>query len=234
MRRSRLSLLIDLAPDAVHLWTAPLDVDDHRMDEMLHRLSPSEQKRVNALLEERAVRQYVVSRAMQRHLLASYVGGAPGDISFGVVAMGKPTLSRPNDIGLTFNTTHSGNLVIIAITANRDVGVDVEKVKPIPRALQVAKRCFSHDEFEMLSALPPDGLDRAFLSIWVRREGTAKARGDSVWRGLASWKNGEIENSPGRHEWTVEPLDLGPEFVGVVVARGNDWRVEMRGVPSIV
>jgi 4'-phosphopantetheinyl transferase len=229
-----LSPSIELAPDAVHVWTAPLDVDETEFEKMLERLSPSERKRVHALLEERAVRQYVVSRAMQRHLLASYVGGNPADISFGVVAMGKPTLSHPNDIGLTFNTTHSGNLVIIAITANRDVGVDVEKVKPVPRALRVAKRCYSADEYEMLAALPPEMLDREFLQIWVKREGTAKARGDSVWRGLASWKNGEIENSPALREWTVEPLDLGPEFVGVVVAKGSDWRIEMKGSPSII
>jgi len=221
--------LIELKPDVVDVWTAPLDVTTDELNELLKRLSPSEQKRVGSLLEEKAVRQYVVSRAMQRQLLANYVGGLPSEISFGVVAMGKPTLSRPNDIGLTFNTTHSGALVIIAVTANRDVGVDVEQMRKIPRALQVAKRFFSNEEYEMLAALPESDLDRAFLSIWVRREGTAKARGDSVWRGLASWKNGELEDR--RSDWTVEPLDLGPEFVGVVVARGHDWHVVMQGWP---
>lgn len=221
---------IELAPDVVDVWMAPLDVSEAEMDDLLHRLSPSEQKRVGALLEERAVRQYVVSRAMQRQLLANYVGGRPADISFGIVAMGKPTLSKPNEIGLRFNTTHSGDLVIIAVTANRDVGVDVEKMRPIPRALRVAKRVFSQDEYEYLAALPESELARAFLSVWVRREGTAKARGDSVWRGLASWKNGALESKAS--EWTVAPLDLGPEFVGVVVARGHDWRVVMRGRPD--
>lgn len=227
-----MSRLIELAPDAVHVWTSPLNVDDHKMEEMLERLSPSEQKRVGALLEERAVRQYVISRALQRQLLAGYVGGHPGEISFGVIAMGKPTLSKPNDMGLTFNTTHSGTMVIIAITANRDVGVDVEQVRPVPRALKVAKRCYSSEEYEMLASLPPEKLDQAFLSIWVKREGTAKARGDSVWRGLASWKNGALENTPRRLDYRVEYLDLGPEFVGVVVARGDDWRVEMKGSPT--
>jgi 4'-phosphopantetheinyl transferase len=209
---------------------APLDVDLQELEALLHRLSPSEQKRVSGLLEERAVRQYIVSRAMQRQLLANYVGGHPSEISFGVVAMGKPTLSKPNDIGLTFNTTHSGDLVIVAVTANRDVGVDVEKVRPITRALQVAKRFFSEIEYETLAALPEEQLDRAFLSIWVKREGTAKARGDSVWRGLASWKNGELEEST--HQWRVEPIPLGPEFIGVVVARGDDWKIVMRGRPT--
>ena len=221
---------LELAPDVVDVWMAPLDVGEKKMDDFLHRLSPSEQKRVGALLEDKAVHQFVVSRAMQRQLLANYVGGSPSEISFGVVAMGKPTLSKPNDIGLKFNTTHSGNLVIIAVTKDRDVGVDTEKVRPVPRALRVAKRFYSNAEYEMLAALPENELDHAFLSIWVRREGTAKARGDSVWRGLASWKNGELEKSA--REWTVKPIDLGPEFVGVVVARGHDWRIMMRGVPE--
>jgi 4'-phosphopantetheinyl transferase len=207
-----------------------MDVDAHEMDAMLDRLSPVERMRASVMPEERASRQYVISRAMQRQLLAGYVGGHPSEIRFGIVAMGKPTLAWPNDIGLTFNTTHSGDLVIIAVTASRDVGVDVERVRHIERALKVSKRCYSTAEHEMLSSLPPAELDRAFLSIWVKREGTAKARGDSVWRGLASWKNGEIENSPWLRDWKVEYLDLGEEFVGVVVAQG-DWRVEMKGAP---
>jgi 4'-phosphopantetheinyl transferase len=207
-----------------------MDVDAHEMEAMLDRLSPVERMRASVMPEERASRQYVISRAMQRQLLAGYVGGHPSEIRFGIVAMGKPTLAWPNDIGLTFNTTHSGDLVIIAVTASRDVGVDVERVRHIERALKVSKRCYSTAEHEMLSSLPPAELDRAFLSIWVKREGTAKARGDSVWRGLASWKNGEIENSPWLRDWKVEYLDLGEEFVGVVVAQG-DWRVEMKGAP---
>lgn len=224
-----MSSLIELAPDVVDVWSAPLNVDEHRMDELLHRLSPSEQKRVGALLEEKAVRQYIVSRAMQRQLLASYVGGHPSEIQFGIVAMGKPTLSRPNDIGLQFNTTHSGTLVVIAVTKQRDVGVDVEQLRPISRALAVAKRCYSVEEYERLLPLEGSGRDHAFLSTWVAREGTAKARGDSVWRGLASWRDGAMEHL--RREFTVRYLDLGPEFVGVVVARGDDWHVEMRGRP---
>ena len=48
-------------------------------------------------------------------------------------------------------------------------------------------------------------------------------------RSDSTWKNGELENTPRRLDYRVEYLDLGAEFVGVVVARGDDWRVEMRG-----
>ena len=211
---------------------APLNVDDHRMDEMLSHLSAGERNRAGTMIEERAVRQYVVSRAMQRRILSGYVGALPSEVHFGYVAMGKPTLARPNDIGLTFNTTHSGDLVIVAVTANRDVGVDVERVRSVPRAMRVAKRVYSQDEYDYLTSVPAEQLDREFLSIWVKREGTAKARGDSVWRGLASWKDGALENTPARLAWKVEYLDLGPEFVGVVVANGGNWTIRMKGSPE--
>lgn len=223
-----MSPLIDLAPDAVDVWHGRLDLNADEMQGMRESLSPAERERAAAFPEERAARQYVVSRAYQRRLLAAYVGASPADIRFGMVGMGKPTLSHPNDIGLTFNTTHSGNLVVIAVTAKREVGVDTEHIRPISRALRLAKRFFSEEEFRMLSALPDAELDRAFLTVWVRREGTTKARGDSVWRGLASWRNGELEET-GALAYRVEPLELGPEFVGVVVANGSDWRVVMRG-----
>lgn len=223
----------EIRADEVHVWTAPLDVPDDVFDSMLDHLSAGEQNRTGTLIEERAVRQYVVSRAMQRRILSGYVGASPSEVRFGYVAMGKPTLAHPNEIGLTFNTTHSGDLVIIAVTTGRDVGVDVELVRPVPRALRVSKRCFSQEEHERLESLPDDQRDREFLSIWVRREGTAKARGDGVWRGLASWKNGALENSPARLAWKVEYLDLGPQFVGVVVANGADWRIQMKGTPAL-
>ncbi|HVF39864.1 MAG TPA: 4'-phosphopantetheinyl transferase superfamily protein [Gemmatimonadaceae bacterium] len=219
----------DLPSDVVDVWHGRLDLDEKEMAGMIEFLSSPEQQRIGGLLEERAVRQYVVSRAMQRQILASYAGGSPADIRFGVVAMGKPTLAHPNKNGLTFNTTHSGSLVVIAVTEKRNIGVDMEKLRPIPKALQLAKRFFSDAEFRMLEATSEADRDRAFLEVWTRREGTAKARGDSVWRGLASWKNGEMENSPRQSLFTVRPLDVGQDFVGVVVAEGSDWTLRMRG-----
>jgi len=224
-----LSPSIELPADAVDVWQGPLDVDDNEMDGMLGSLSASEQSRVGGLLEERAVRQYVVSRVLQRQILAAYAGGSPTDIRFGVVAMGKPTLSHPNTNHLTFNTTHSGSLVVIAVTSGREVGVDLEHVRPIPKALQLAKRFFSDSEFRMLEVTPDSERDRAFLEVWTRREGTAKARGDSVWRGLASWKNGELEESTRTSRFTVRSIPLGDEFVGVVVAECDDWTLRMQG-----
>ncbi len=203
------------------MWEVALDVDDAATVELAAVLSPDETERANRFVEQRARRQYVISRAAIREIMGTCLGRAPRDIDFTVTGDGKPALSAPNELQLEFNTSHSGELALIGVARSRAIGIDLEHVRPVPRALELAKRFFPESEYAMLRDFPENDLARAFLSIWVTREGTAKAQGLSVWRGLA-----KLETSAG---WRVEPLDLGADYVGVAVAAGDDWRVVRRG-----
>jgi len=204
------------------VWEVALDIDDAATEGVGAGLSVDETERANRFVERRARRQYVISRAAIRRILGTYLAAAPRDIVFTITGDGKPALAAPNELQLEFNTSHSGELALIGVARSRAIGIDVEHVRPLPRALHLAKRFFSASEYAILRELPGDELARAFLSIWVRREGTAKAQGLSVWRGLA-----KLETSAG---WTPVLLDLGAEYVGVVVAAGDDWRVVRRGL----
>ncbi len=209
----------------VELWEVRLDVSDDATASYAADLSTDEARAVSRFIGERARRQYIISRAGARRILSTYVGLEPRAIGFKVGPYGKPALAAPNEQGIEFNTSHSGSLALIAVARARQVGVDMEHVRPITKALQVAKRFFSDAEYEMLRDLPDDQRDRAFLSVWVAREGTAKAQGLSVWRGLA-----KLETPEG---WTAVVVDLGPEYVVAVVAAGDDWRVVRRGMLKV-
>lgn len=211
----------ELAEGKIDVWEVALEIGDAATPELLAVLSAEETERANRFVEKRARRQYVISRAAIREILGQYLAMMPRDIVFTVTGDGKPALAAPNEPGIEFNTSHSGGLVVIGVSRSRQIGVDVEKVRPIPKALQLAKRFFSASEYATLCELPGHEVARAFLSIWVAREGTAKAQGLSVWRGLA-----KLETSAG---WRSESLDLGLEYVGVVVAADAEWRVERRG-----
>lgn len=212
----------ELAAEDVDVWEVALDMPDAAVAEHAALLSADETARAGRFIAALARRQYIISRASIRMVLSTYLAQAPRDIVFTVVGDGKPALAEPNELHLEFNSTHSGGLALIAVSRARQVGIDVEHVRPVPKALQLAKRFFSSGEYRILSDLPDDDRGRAFLSIWVSREGTAKAQGLSVWRGLAG-----NAISAG---WTVGPIDLGVDYVGVVVAEGDDWRVVRRGV----
>lgn len=214
--------MTELAEGTVDVWEVSLDIDDAATAELATVLSNDESERANRFVEERARQQYVISRAAIREILGTYLARAPREITFTMIGAGKPVLAAPNELQLEFNMSHSGELAVIGVARSRQIGIDVEQVRPLPRALQLAKRFFSASEYAILRELPGDELARSFLSIWVRREGTAKAQGLSVWRGLA-----KLETSAA---WTPVSLDLGAEYVGVVVAAGDDWRVVRRGL----
>jgi len=226
--------LLDLSEDSVDIWETSIDPDEAELKRLSAVLTSGELDRAARYATEKANLQYIVSRALQRRILAAYTGDTPEDVRFSWVAQGKPVLS-PNPLGISFNTTHSGNLTLLAVS-RREVGIDVESVRPLPRALAVAKRFFTVAEFEAVQRAEDGERERAFLSIWTRREGGAKARGLGVWRGLAYWDDRVDPNDraipPGHGPWSTQMLELGPDYVGAVIASGDDWRIRRREYPA--
>ena len=70
-----------------------------------------------------------------------------------------------------FNISHSGDYVII-VTADGEVGADIEKTKPYSDA--VAARCFTPREYEWMRL---EGNDEAFYRLWTAKESVMKASG---------------------------------------------------------
>jgi 4'-phosphopantetheinyl transferase len=225
--------LLELEGDAVDVWEAAHTVSDEEVKQLFELLSGFEQIRAKRFVEARGYRQYVVSRARMRQILAHYTGLSAQEIRFTIVGDGKPALAdRSHD--LFFNNTHSGDLGLIAVTRGREVGIDLERFREIDRAHRVSKRFFTPEEHESLTTLEGDEMIRAFLAIWTSREAGTKARGASVWRGLGSWKGSRMARRPGVQaddstEFTTQMLELGNDYVGAVVAAGTGWNVRMRG-----
>lgn len=225
--------MTELSRDIVDVWEAPHTVSEDDVEQLFQLLSGLEQIRAKRFVDARGYTQYVVSRARMRQVLAHYTGISAHEIRFTIVGDGKPALSdRSHD--LFFNNTHSGDLGLIAVTRGREVGIDLERFRDIERAHRVSKRFFTPEEHESLTVLEGDEMIRAFLAIWTSREAGTKARGASVWRGLGSWKGSRMARRPGVQaddstEFTTRMLDLGHDYVGAVVAAGNDWEIRMRG-----
>ncbi len=62
-----------------------------------------------------------------RQVLARYLEQEPGEIELSVGEHGKPRLAGEQ---LHFNLSHSGALGLIAVCRDREVGVDVERLRP--------------------------------------------------------------------------------------------------------
>lgn len=162
---------------SVDIWTIRLDLSPSSVDAAKKLLSPGECARIDAFRNEQARRNYIISHAALRQILAGRLDVTPVDIAFNTGPNGKPALSGPVEGRLEFNLTHSGDLALVAVTTGSEVGVDVETMRPVPDALRIAERFFSTAESDALKALPEPEQASTFLNLWTRKESVAKGTG---------------------------------------------------------
>ena len=141
-------------------------------------LSRDERERAGKFRYAEHRQHYIVARASLRQLLAKRLGIAPGAVEFVETKFGKPRLAPVHGSeNLEFNVSHSGILALYAFTRGRAVGVDLELIREIPDAVNLAERFFSATEITSLRALPLDQRSLAFLACWTRKEAFIKALG---------------------------------------------------------
>jgi len=141
-------------------------------------LSRDERERAAKFRYAKHRQHYIVARATLRRLLAERLRIAPRAVEFVETKYGKPRLAPVHgSADVEFNLSHSGSLAVYAFTSGRAVGVDVELIREVPDADDLAERFFSPTETASLRALPPDRRSLAFLACWTRKEAFIKALG---------------------------------------------------------
>jgi 4'-phosphopantetheinyl transferase len=117
-----------------------------------------------------------------RDLLAACVDRAPGDLTLARGEHGKPFLSPPT---VEFNLSHSRGALLVGISREQALGVDIE-VPSRPRpVLDLAQRYFAAHEALALSQLDAASQQPAFLQLWSCKEAVVKALGSGIGFGLA-------------------------------------------------
>src|SRR6266540_6060419 len=114
----------------------------------LSLLSPAERDRAAKWKSERDRKRFVARCAFVRRTLGGLVGRPAETLGFQLGRCGKPYLSggigRAGEDGraLTFSVSHSENILGLAVASGREVGIDLEVVRPIPDLLAIAMTHF--------------------------------------------------------------------------------------------
>src|ERR1700733_6423001 len=140
-------------------------------------LDSGETARSASFQSEPARRRFIGGHALLRTVLGEFVGVAPQKLRFDLGPCGKPRLATHPADSVWFSLAHSDELAVVAISAKSEVGVDVERIRPIPEALKIAERAFDSTSFTALHMTAPDHRDATFLRSWTRLEALAKATG---------------------------------------------------------
>ena len=228
---------VELAAAEVHVWRVPLDGFVACDDPHLAGLSETERQRASRLRFEADRRRFLGSHGALRAILAMYLGAPPATLLFAEGAHGKPFLQAPaHGRSLRFSLSHSGDLALVAASRGREVGVDLERVRPIKDLVGMAARFFSPVERQALDRVAPDDRLLAFLATWVRKEAYLKACGEGLLRSLDAFDVtiGDEEQprllavrdrAGDEARWSLRRLDPGEDFVAALAVEGRTWRL---------
>ena len=148
------SASISLLEDEVHVWRLTLDRPVEAFREVME---PDELARADRFYFERDRKHFAVARGFLRMLLGRYLQVDPKSLRFAYGPWGKPSLDAEfRQIPLRFNMSHSHGLALYAVTEEREIGVDVEYMRPDFATDDIAQRFFSAFEFGLLCELPDD------------------------------------------------------------------------------
>ncbi len=156
----------------IHLYCLTLPQDSAEQSRLGRHLSTSETDRAGLLKSDRAKMRYIAGRGVLREIIGGYLGSEPADVRFASGEHGKPLLENCEE-NLRFNLSHADELLILAVAAGIEVGVDIERVDADKPLHDMARLAFSRTEQEEMFSLPPP----AFYRCWVRKEACMKACG---------------------------------------------------------
>lgn len=205
----------------VRTWCVDLDPSEERLALLRAHLDDEELARAARFLVPRVGRRFTAARGTLREILGDALGVRPAQVRFTYGEHGKPSVP-----GLWFNLSHSGDRALVGL-ADRDLGVDLEEVRPNVEFRRLAVRFFSAPEREALEAVPDAELPRAFFRLWTRKEAYLKACGKGLALPLASFAvpMGPLpsltpmlwaEDPAEVDRWLVRDVDVGEGYVGAL------------------
>ena len=226
---------LSLVPDEVHVWRAQLDLPLAQVEQLRHSLTPDEVDRSDRFHFEKDRHHFIAGRGILRAILGSYLNAAPKQLRFSYNEYGKPFLNagseeRPQ---INFNLSHSDGLALYGFVREREIGIDLERIRTNFEHEEIAARSFSPREVAVLGAVPPAMKALAFFHCWTRKEAYIKAQGQGLSLPLDSFDVSLVPGEPATllatrddpqevSHWSLHDLAPGYGYAGALAVRGRN------------
>ncbi|MFL5618873.1 MAG: 4'-phosphopantetheinyl transferase family protein [Gemmatimonadaceae bacterium] len=206
-----------VARNEVVVCSASLAADQGAVSHALTVLDATERERFERYENADVARRFAVGRLRLREMLGALLAIPPRAVPIQIGLHGKPALARGlQSSGVRFSIAHCEDLMLAALSRIGEVGIDVERVRPLDRWARVADRVFSPTERaeigrEIASGDEPSSV---LLRFWCRGEAELKAIGSGI-VGLSAHRDGWHPSGMRVAELSTVPLpsELGSEGV---------------------
>jgi 4'-phosphopantetheinyl transferase len=234
-----------LPDDEVHVWRTTLDIAASDLAKLRQILSPDERERADRFHFEADRRRCVIGRGYLRLLLGEILDLPANKLEFEYDEFGKPSLLPTYEPPPQFNVSHSGDLILIAITMGRPVGIDVERIRTDLDLDSIAARFFSASECKILASLAGPARYQAFFACWTRKEAYLKARGIGLSLPLDQFDVSFLPNEEPRllatrhnpaeaRQWRLQALDVSGDYAAALAIPSAIWKLKCWNWPPFI
>jgi 4'-phosphopantetheinyl transferase len=214
----------------IHVWAARL-VDEHcATADLLRTLSREERAQAAQFSFKRDQMRFIQAHGIVRQILSTYSDVDAAALTFGRNHHGKPYLiPRASGPNLQFSVSHSSNCCVLAARLDHAIGIDIEKVRDLPQAIDIVRSYFTPAESRALAALRGTARRDAFFALWTHKEATVKGLGISLAAHLGRIEF-DLEPAGGvrlvawdgdqsvAQKWSIVRLDPAPGYVAAVAS----------------
>ena len=192
----------------VHIWQMQHDVFVKEKHKFSALLSDEEYKKAKSFQFEEDKTRYIICHGFLRILLAGYLKIKPDILKFCYGKFGKPYINNVGAENINFNISYSNNLLLVVISCENKVGIDVEYMREINEMDQIVEAFFTDNEKMFFREVPEDEKISIFFRLWTRKEAFLKGLGTGILKPLD-----EIEVvSSGKTKFV---LGLGTEIIKI-------------------
>lgn len=226
-----------LGSGEVHVWRAALDMPEAQLQQLQNLLADDEIRRAERFFSADDRNHFIAARGLLRTILGRYLNRDPQQLCFSYGERGKPALEPAMGLGdLRFNLAHSHGLALYAVTARRDVGIDLERIRSNIACEQIAQRFFAAPEAAAILAAPAPERLQTFFAHWTIKEAYIKALGQGLWQSLDGFTvvldiddtvtlTVPEQASQDVTHWSIRRIFPHPEYAAAVAAAGQDWQL---------
>jgi phosphopantetheinyl transferase len=137
-------------PDAVEIWLIPTDQPPAVLEDLAALLDPGERRRAAEFAVPEDGRRFTAAHGAMRVILGRRLHAPPEKLVWGHGGHGKPELTG-RWTGARANLSTCERLAMLAVTGNREIGVDLELVRADDVALRMSARYFPPAEVRFVA-----------------------------------------------------------------------------------